>query len=167
MNDTSQRKKAKVIKANYALQKRVGVVTIPQETLNKAEAVMASHEIDFVPLANRYLQTLSDTVQSYKEGEIKSGSLAIAAMAAPIMELKANGTTFGYVLVGRLADILLVFIESVDEIDAHIIELVELYHKMTHVLIQQKMKGDGGEYGDVMVRELQAACTRYDKKIRS
>jgi len=85
-------------------------------------------------------------------------------MTQPVMELKANARMFKYGLVSSLANIMLGFLESIEKLDKDAIEIVSAHQKTLHAIISREMKGDGGEYGVLLEKELRDAIRRYFSK---
>lgn len=80
------------------------------------------------------------------------------------MQLKANGGMFHYQLISDVADICLQFVESIKEYDAEVLEIIEAYENTIDVILENKLRGDGGPEGYELVMELHKACKRYFKK---
>ncbi len=155
-----------VIKANRMLQAKVGTGKLSTELIARAQAVIDENETDFAPLAQQFLSELADAIQkSQAEGQNTAHKEAITNA---IMQLKANAATFQYNLVGKLAGIMLTFMERIEDMDEDAISIADAHYRTLHALIKKEMKGDGGTYGKELERELNNACVRYflkrDKK---
>jgi len=86
-------KPPKVIKANKSLQARVGTGPLDDNVVEKCQMVMDNNDVDFAPLAMEYLDKLAEAIQTAKSPDIEK-SEAINNMTAPVMQLKANASTF-------------------------------------------------------------------------
>ena len=150
----------KVYKANKMLQAKVGTGPLNTETVEKMQEVMDNNDVDFSPLAMEYLDKLMDAIEKSKAGQLEVNE-AIQAMTAPVMQLKANASTFKYHLIGNLANVMLSFLEGVKEIDQGVIEIVAAHHSTLQAIVIKKMQGDGGAAGKQMETELKDACKRY------
>ena len=82
------------------------------------------------------------------------------------MELKANAKIFHYDLVGNLANIMLNFLESITSLDKDALAIVRGHHETLRGIINNNLRGDGGQKGQIMITELENACARYYKKQR-
>lgn len=155
-------KKAKVIKANYMLQSKVGSGPVDQQTLQRCQEVMDNNNVDFAPLAMEYLDKLSEAIKKAREqGSAMGKDQVVQSITAPVMQLKANASIFRYNLVGNLANVMLSFLESIKAVDEEAIQIVEAHHKTLTAIVIKKMKGDGGAYGKQLESELKNACQRY------
>jgi len=82
----------------------------------------------------------------------------------PIMELKANGGMFKYDLVGKLAGIMLSFLEHISEFNSDALEIINAHEKTLSLIIAKTMNGNGGDLGKTLITELEGACDRYYRK---
>lgn len=163
---STQSTETKIIKANYALQAKVGLGPLDLEVVRKCQAVMDSNQVDFAPMAEQLLIKLKRTIDKLakKELNIHQGT---AEMRATVMELKANAGTFGYPLIGNLANIMLSFLEAIRVIDNDVIDIVDAHHKTLSIIVSKRMKGTGGEHGKLFETELKSACKRYFDSIKN
>lgn len=155
----------KVHKANKVLQAKVGTGPIDEKTVEKCEEVMENNDVEFAPLAMEYLDKLKEAIEEIKAGKMERKE-AVEAMTAPVMQLKANASTFKYNLIGNLANVMLSFLEGVKELDDDVIAIVGAHHQTLSAIVVKKMKGDGGAAGAQMEDELKGACKRYFAKRR-
>lgn len=158
--DMTEKKQPRVIKANYVLQAKVGSGPLDEKKVEECQRVMDEADVDFVPMANEYLNKLEAAIIQVKNGEL-TGQDAKQAMTQPVMELKANASTFKYDLIGNMANIMLSFLETVKTLDKTVIEIVDVHHKTLKAILSNKMKGDGGASGKALEQELKDACKRY------
>ncbi len=158
-----EKKQPRVIKANYMLQAKVGAGPLDEAIVERCQKVMDSNKVDFTPLAKEYLEELAKIIDQTKSRKLTRDE-AVEKMTQPIMQLKANATTFKYTLIGNLANIMLSFLEAVKELDQDVIDIVVAHHKTLSAIVIKKMQGDGGENGKRMEKELKAACKRYFAK---
>lgn len=151
----------RVIKADTSLQNKIGMVSVNQAALERAEALIENIDIDFAPMAAEYLEDLAHAISQCRSGAYPSKTQARAAVTTPVMQLKANASTFGYPLIGEMADVMLQLMEGISELDNDVITLLDAHHKTLNLIISKEMKGDGGAPGKVLKQELQNACNRY------
>ncbi len=155
-------KRIKVIKADYLLKDKIGSGHIPPEVIEKCEDIVANTSFDFAPYAKDILDQLYTTIEQARNRNIPLES-ATEEMTSQVMQLKANAPMFKYILVGNLANIMLSFLESMDCIDGHALEIVSAHHKTLTTIIAKKMSGDCGDLGKQFETELRSACERYYK----
>lgn len=154
-------KKAKTIKANRLLQAKVGTgPAVDEKLVAESQKIIDSNRIDFVPLAQEYLALLRQAVDDARAGK-KDSKTALHDMIDPVMQLKANASMFDYALAGNLANIMLNFLETLESIDKDVIEIAEAHQKTQMLIVNNRMKGDGGPFGNELTAELKDACKRY------
>lgn len=164
INDPS----VKIHKADLTLRSKIGQGPLDPKDVERCQDVIDNNEVDFAPLALEYLDNLEEAIKvASKEKTITKET--IQNMTAPVMQLKANASTFHYDLIGNMANVMLGFLEGVerlgtDTIDTDVIAIVSAQHQTLKAIILKKMKGDGGEMGRQMEDEIKAACKRYFTK---
>lgn len=157
------KEEAKVIKANYRLQQKVGAGPLDVKAVQQSQNVIDSNEVDFAPLGLSILKKLADAVEIAKTSNATTKDIK-QMMTTPVMELKAHAAIFHYTLIGNLANIMLNFLEAIVAIDSDAIDIVKAHHDSLHMIIVRGMKGTGGEGGKILAQELQQACDRYYHK---
>lgn len=156
------RRKAEFIKPLNTLKQKVGNGGLSDDILQKAQALLENNAVDFLPLAEMYLNSLMRGVEKCQKmyGTTDSESL-IATMLYPAMQLKANGGMFHYQLVTKIADKLIQFLEVISEPDEDSIEIVLAFHTTMRAIIISKITGNGGRHGFELMQALDEACNRY------
>lgn len=155
-------RKARIIRASYELRARIGTGPVPENIIFACQNIIDQNEFDFSPLALELLENLSSTIRKTRARELSEND-ALTRMTNIVMQLKANASTFHYRLVGNLAQIMLGFLESLTHIDANAVEIVEAHQKTLMAIIEKRMTGDGGSYGEQLREELIHACERYER----
>ncbi len=150
----------KVIKASKSLQVKAGKGEISEEAIQRAEETIEKNDEDFISIADGFLLRLADGIDRARNGGGTKAEL-IAGMTKPVMELKANAAMFKYDLVTSLAAIMLDFLETIEYLDDTVVEIVAAHHKTLTAIVHKKMKGDGGQMGPVLQKELAGVCARY------
>jgi hypothetical protein len=165
MSDNDEDKKpTQVIQASRMLQSRIGAGPLDEKKVQESQEVIDTFDVDFAPLATEYLDELEKLVNE-----------ALAAGSAPqelaenitqtIMQLKANAAMFGYELMGQLTKIMLTFLENIEAMDQDVIAIVDAHQKTLRAIVSNEMKGDGGDHGRELQKELKDACHRYFDKM--
>lgn len=152
-----------ITKADKSLQMRVGSGPLDEERVKKCQDVMNNFDGNFTQEAQKYLQELSQAIQTLRGSENYSDQ-ARDTLAASVMQLKANGSTFGYSLIGNLANVMLSFLESISKVDKDVIDIIDAHHKTLSAIVAKDIKGDGGPVGQQMQEELNNVCKRYFAK---
>lgn len=166
-----QRRKAEFIRPPNTLKAKVGSGGLSEEILAKAQALLENHAVDFMPLAEIYLNNLMKGIEKAQEsGSNSEMESIIASMLYPAMQLKANGGMFHYPLITIIADKLIQFLEVIEMADLEAIEIVLAFHTTMRAIVLGKITGHGGDHGKDLIVALDEACTRYfdrKPKIRS
>jgi hypothetical protein len=149
-----------VYKASKMLQQKVGAGPLDEEVVKKSQKVLDENDVDFTPMGLQFLGKLEAALKQANDASIDM-KVRKQALTAPVMELKANASIFKYNLIGTLANIMLSFLESTPTLDKDAITIVDAHHKTLHMIVVKKMTGDGGQHGEIFVRELKDACARY------
>ena len=157
----SDAKGIRVHKADASLRMKVGTGPLDEKTIEKCQEVMDNNEVDFAPLAMEYLDKLEEAIGNADKVDMNT---AIQNMTTPVMQLKANASTFHYNLIGNLANVMLSFLEAINEMDEDALSIVAAHHQTLKVIITKEMSGDGGVAGQQMEEELKNACKRYFTK---
>lgn len=157
-------KKSKVYKASNMLQQKVGAGPLDPKVVAKMQDAIDNNDVDFTPMGLEFLEQLEDAIRTIESGDPHNMSEHKEALTAPVMQLKANGAIFHYPLIGNLSNVMLSFLESIQEIDKDAMDVIEAHHKTLRAIISKRMSGDGGDIGTEMVKELRDACGRYYAK---
>lgn len=158
-------KKTKTYSASNELKKKIGSGPLNDAMVKRAQKAIEENEVDFTPLGLQFLNELKEALESVEQDKNPHNFEAQKTnLTKPVMELKANATIFHYALIGSLANIMLSFLETIETIDKDAISIVRGHENTLRAILMKKMKGDGGEHGATMVKELKDACNRYYKK---
>lgn len=158
MNDAPPN--AKIYKASRLLQSKVGKMLVKPEQIAKSQKVIDNNDFDFTSLGLDILRKLEDAVVHAQDDGIPMIERK-QAITVPVMELKANARTFKYNLIGDLANIMLHFLETTTSLDKDAIQIVDAHQKTLRAIIVKRMTGNGGDYGEILLRELTDVCNRY------
>ena len=152
-----------IIKANRLLQAKAGSGSISQKKIDQMQTLIENNRVDFIPIVLPLLEELSSAIADTRNGK-KTDVVGLSALIEPIMQIKANAGMFKYQLVGKLAGIILDFLENVGILNDDVIDLCDTHHKTLSMLIKNHMTGEGGTYGQDLETELKEACRRYANK---
>lgn len=159
-NPSTQANDVKILKASRALEAKIGPGPLDEHLVKRAQDVMEKNDVDFEPLAEENLRTLSLALESLRESA-QLDKKALQPVIKPVMQLKAHASIFGYPLIGTLANLVLGFLEDVQDVDADVIEIVRVHHMTLSAIIAKRMKGDGGPVGQQLQQELKDVIQRY------
>lgn len=157
--------KPRFIKPPNRLKAKVGVGGIDERLLDKAQHFIQHVDVDFKPTAEQLLGNIQDLLKQYQTASSDDDKITIKSkIADSIMQIKANGGMFGYQLLGEIAALGLHFLDSVEGFNKDAHQVVDVHAKTLHIIIANKLKGDGGKEGFALVKELEKACNRYYQK---
>lgn len=160
-----EEKQTVIMKANRLLQAKAGHGEVKAENIKKSQAVIdqAKLNVDFIPLANGYLDELESAIDAARKDR-SDGEKSLQKIIEPIMQLKGNAAMFNYDLVGDLTTTMLNFLEAQKEINDDIIEIAEAHHKTIKRIVDDQISGKGQDMGAELQQELRNACRRYIDK---
>lgn len=159
----SKKKKARFFDPPNILREKIGFGGIEPLRLQRAEEHIETNPVDFTPIAFGIMERLNKILAQTRAGEI-TGKEAADALTRPIMELKASGGMFRYMLVSHIADVVLDFLENIEELNEDVFEIVDAHQNALSVIVTNKLQGGGGKEGLALAEELERACRRYYKK---
>lgn len=158
-----KQKKARFIKPPNLFKQKVGSGGIDQTKLEKAETYIQNTEVDFKPYAETFLKELVAVIKEVQESQIEF-SLGREKIIKPILNLKANGAMFKYRLISDVADIMMHFLESIQEFNKDAYAVLIVHQNTLNAIVINNLKGAGGKEGHGLVIELEKACKRYFDK---
>lgn len=147
------------------LKTKVGHGGLTEDILSKAQALLETNTVDFVPLAEMYLDALMKGIEQARTPSVDlDDETIISSILFPGMQLKSNGGMFHYHLVTHISDRFIQFMEALKHIDSDALEIIMAFHTTIRAIILGRIKGDGGERGDELMKALIDACNRYFEK---
>ncbi len=156
-------KKSRYIDPPNILRQKVGYGGIKPEILEDAESFISENNLEFVPYAEAMIGRLDEVITAIHKGDL-SGEDAVNALIRPIMELKASGGMFRYILVSEIAGVVLNFLETVRCVDSQAMEIVGAHQNALKLIVANRLEGNGGKEGQALAQELHKACERYYRK---
>ncbi len=155
--------KAKFFTPTNVLRQKAGYGGVNPDVVERAEEFIRDNDVDFTEMAKIMLEKLDRAVEGVTQDDHRSQE-GINRMIGPIMELKANGAMFKFSLISDVADIALDFLENINYLNNDGFEIVDIHRRTLKVIIKNQLKGTGGRQGDILIKELHEACSRYHKK---
>ena len=167
-----KRKKADVwfFRLNNALKSKVGgggsrePGTLPKNILDLAEKELEHTALDFADWAMSYISKL---------GQLSTDALMKPTLRKTLFEemnlvaheLRGQGGTFGYPLITVFAKSLHEATESGAPLDDPAVEVVKAHVDAMRAVIRERVKGDGGEIGQALLKGLEQAKEQRMKKV--
>ncbi len=163
-DNTRNKDTGKKVKASTDLINKTGADKLDEAAIEKSQDVIDQNKTVFPPIAIGFLNQLKDTLDKARDTPLdqQSGYLH-EDLTLPIMQLKANARIFKYDLVGNLSDILLAFLENINEIDPVIIEILESQRKTLSHLVNYGLDDSVNKTSEDFETEVKALCNRYMK----
>lgn len=149
---------------------KVGSGGLNDSIIERAQQLLESNTSDFAPVAEMYLKTMQDGIETAKiaiaKNEPITDELVISHILYPCVQLKSNGAMFRFPLVTRIADRFVQFMEVIDRIDTESLEIASAFNTAIRVVVAGKITTGGGAKGNALVEELNNACMRYFEKYK-
>jgi hypothetical protein len=160
------RRRAEFMLPPNLIKSKVGSGGLSEAVLAKAQEILESNSVDFAPLAEMYLNTLEQAIETAKgaAGLPDEQESAINGMIYPAMQLKANGAMFHFALVTSLADKKVQFLEVIDRIDRDVLDLVHAFVVTIRAVLASQIRDPKHPQGQELLSALDGACRRYFTK---
>jgi len=148
------------------LKRKVGSGGLDETILQRAQELLETNTVDFTAQGQRYLMSLREGIRMAETQSNRfEAEILLTTIIHPAIQLKANGTMFGYPLLTRIADLMIRFIEVLDDLDQDVLDIFDGFRVAFNAVIIGHIKGDGGQEGKDLYTALHDACQRYfDKK---
>lgn len=157
---------AEYIDPPKVLKGKVGTGGISTFLIERAqEAIEENTKADFTEYANGYLSKIREAMAK-AQGEKKQSiqNAHARTITENIMMLKANGGMYGYYLITSISEVALHFADSVKKYNDDYFKIIDAHNNSIALILGHKLKGDGGNVGSQLVKELRDAVQRYNKK---
>lgn len=162
---TDRLKKAKFHNPPNKLREKVGYGGLEPTRLERAETFIEENQLDFTPYADTLIKRLDGVIRDIKSDDM-SHEEGRGALIRSIMEIKANGGMFQFMLLSEIADVILNFLENIDEINEDAMNIIDAHQNALKIIVANKLTGSGGREGKAISMELYAACNRYYEKYK-
>lgn len=162
-NETTGGKKARsIMKASRLLQSQVGAGKIKPEKIEKAQSRVEAvrGRIDLKPFADEHMADIKTCM-----GRLKAGDSVMDVtdeIARSIMKFKGNIGIFSDGPFISLAILMLNWVESVEEIDQDVMDVLHGYYVTLDQIFSGKLHDK--KMIEVIIREMESACQRYFSK---
>ena len=142
-----------------------GPSRISSEALERAEAEFEKMAEEYPDWVQGYVKHLAEhlgrCVDSPEERPDRFRRLHLMAH-----DLKGQGGTFGYPLISYFGDSLYNFTGNREnDIQDNQVEIVKAHIDAMRVVINDRIEGDGGEAGKILIKELSEAIKKNDDRV--
>jgi len=148
------------------LKRKMGSGGIDEKALAKAQSNLENNNIDFRPIAFRWLGVLEGALVGVKNGQVKNKA-ELEIVLFPVAKLKEQGSMFRFPLITEASTVIGDLLETSAKLDKGIMEVLDGYKMAVSAIISNDMTGDGGEKGQELVVSLTAATDRYRNQFAS
>ena len=132
---------------------------ITGQMLKKAENVVQKHAERYIGRAQQQIDVLMESVAIAKR-ETGDRKEIFEKVFLNAHDIRGLGSTFGYSLVTDIAASLCNFVESVDEYDDGVIEVVNAHVDALRGMVGNNIRGDGGKIGREILAGLAVAVDK-------
>jgi len=151
-----------IIKPKNTLKEKVGDGGFRAESLKKAQTAIDENDVDFVPIAKKYLGLINRAIED--NGDNKNSKKLYSELLDQLMQLRAQGSMFNYPSITVTTDIVVDLLESLNMVDDTIVEIVQAYEKSAMALLGAKVKSVDNPVCKALASELQTVCNKYKAK---
>jgi chemotaxis protein histidine kinase CheA len=123
--------------------------------LERAEEALATLAEDFSSWMREEAVKLEAARESFSKAPDTEDAQQILYRASH--DIRGQGRTFGYPLAGEIADGLCDLLDGADEIDAHVLELVDAHIDAIRAVVRDDVRDENDKMARRVVAELRAA----------
>ncbi len=157
---TERRSETKLVKPENTLKKKAGNGGFDERVLLKAQDMIETNTIEFVPVANDLVAQLGNLITGLKATTVISRQQMDEIMY-PLMQLKSQGSLFHYNPITNMSHTILDFVENVPAFDEDIVKILEAYKKSINAILKLKIKDEKNKIARDLQKELIDVCERY------
>lgn len=143
------------------LSQRVGRAAFSEADVAAAEKVVNEVAATMAALIPQGVEKLRSSWANRSE---RLTATTIKSCQAVAHDMAGLGTTLGYPMVTALCRSLCRFIDSGDLARSGAIDVIDAHVAALHVVVRDKLTGDGGRIGKVLVGELNRAIAKFQAK---
>lgn len=165
--DQKRKRSVEFIQVPTDIKDKVGSGGLDHKIIKAAQKIIEKNDVDFIPMAQRHLSALREGLRLIRtqRSRFEIDGL-LATLSQPTIQLKANGAMFGYPLVTKITDLMIRFLEVLEDIDDDALDVMNGFATALNAVIIGEMRGFGGEDGKQLYAALEDACQRYfDKNV--
>ncbi len=152
--------KAEYITPPHTIRTKVsGGGPLSTQMLKKAEEVVQQHAEKYIERAQDQVDGLVEVVRE-AEAETGDKSIIFEKIFLQAHDIRGLGSTFGYTLVTNIAASLCNFVESVNNYDEGVMEVLNAHVDAVRGMIGNDVKGDGGPIGREILDGLMQAVAK-------
>lgn len=164
-----KKREAEFITPPNTIKEKVGSGGLSAAILSEAEKIVENNNVDFTPQANRYLSSLEEGLRLCEAPNVSIDSESlISTLLYPAMQLKANGTMFGFSSVSIIGARLIQFLEVIaSPPDQEALEVIHAFAAAIKGLIASNVKDADSAHTQNLYQALNDACFRYLNRVKN
>ena len=152
--------KAEYITPPHTIRTKVsGGGPLSTQMLKKAEEVVQQHAEKYIERAQSQIDGLVEVVRE-AHAETNERPKIFERIFLRAHDIRGLGSTFGYTLVTDIAASLCNFVESVENHDDNVMEVIDAHVDALRGMIGNDVKGDGGSIGREILDGLNQAVAK-------
>ncbi len=163
--DPKKQKKAKTVYMPNRLREKVGgshgkTGSINPDILAKAEKRVEEIAADYGGQAIDEVAELESAFESCKLAD-SDQAVHLRKINRLTHDIRGQGSSFGYPLLTEFATSLFDFTDYLEKANEQQLQIIKAHIDVMHVVVHQKMKGDGGAVGQQLKQTLEIAKKKY------
>lgn len=136
-----------------------GAGAVDEAALRRAEEAIAGMADEYLEWVQQDIIRIDVACQELKSSDIdREKKLKEVFLVAH--DIKGQGGSFGFNLMTIIGNQLCRLIDKADAQDPHLIEVIDVHVGAMKLIIANKLKGDGGRDGELMLAGLQKVCEK-------
>ena len=151
-----------ILKPPHSITGKVSVGgpnAVTEDLLDRTEATLLAN------FSGQYLEWLKEDIQ-HLEREMRRlaterAGEALDAVRGRLHEMRGMGSTFQFDLVTKISDQMYRLLSELDELDHERIAALHVHYDSLKMVFAKKLKGDGGEVGQVIMDGLQKVYVKF------
>lgn len=152
---------SKLVMPKNTLKEKVGNGGFKNEDLLRAQTAIDENDVDFKPIADKYLGLIRVGLEDYKNNNAHD---LYSILLDQLMQLRAQGSLFRYPSITAISDTVVDLLDSIKKVDGTIIEIVQAYEQSTKILMAHNIKSSDDKTCVALVKELAKVCQKYKDK---
>jgi chemotaxis protein histidine kinase CheA len=132
-----------------------GPGAVDAETLDRAEAAIADMTDQYLEWVEQDLKRIEEAYAGLRDASPDNIPAELQKVFQVSHDIKGQGGSFGYDLMTSVGNYLCRLIEYADPQNPKLVDAIGVHIDTLKLVIAQRIKGDGGEAGHLMLKGLQ------------
>ncbi|MCB2081088.1 MAG: hypothetical protein KDD76_00505 [Rickettsiales bacterium] len=153
---------ARIFEKDTRLKQKMGnqnvEALLSPERVEKAKTAIAKREDNFTQELEEQVHNIERYLSQLRTAEEKhEADIAVHSMRQikdMVLNIKGQSAMYGYNLAGDVARFLFEYLMQHNELTPKLLKIIQVHVDALHVICHREMKGNGGELGKQLVKEL-------------